>query len=162
MWAGEPITRIFVRAARPLCRKQLDGWYEEELTMAASTARKDINTEEFRTLLNTYKVQLTSLHNKQRSGTLGETSDSVNESAYSSTDTSENGDTGAILADLEREFPAEANISDTLKMIDAAIDRLNDGSYGIDEVTGELIPVARLRAIPWATMTVETAERVQE
>jgi DnaK suppressor protein len=130
--------------------------------MAGTLARSDINLEEFRKLLTTSKEQLTSLYNRQRAGTLGETTDSSNESAYSSTDASENGDTAAILADLEREFPAEANISETLKMIDDALDRLNDGTYGIDEVTGAHIPVARLRAIPWATMTVETAERVQE
>jgi DnaK suppressor protein len=130
--------------------------------VANTNARTDINIEEFRKLLTTYKTELTALHNKQRAGTLGETTDSTNESGYSSTDASENGDTGAILADLEREFPAEANINETLKMIDAAFERLSDGTYGLDEVTGAHIPVARLRAIPWATMTVETAERIQK
>jgi len=129
--------------------------------MAGNIARNDINTEEFRKLLNSTRAQLMSLHARQRAGTLGETTDTGNESAYSSTDTSENGDTAAILADLEREFPAEASINETLKLIDGALDRLNAGTYGLDEVTGEHIPVARLRAIPWATMTVETAERVQ-
>ena len=130
--------------------------------MSENIARKDINIEEFRKLLTGYKTQLTALHGKQRAGILGETSDSANESAYSTTDSSENGDTGAVLADLEREFPAEANVTETIEMIDAAMDRLNNGTYGLDEITGEHIPVARLRAIPWATMTVETAEHVQE
>lgn len=130
--------------------------------MAATATRTDINFEEFRKLLSAYKAQLTALHLKQRGGTLEEVGDTTNESGYSSTDASENGDTAAILADLEREFPAEANVSETLKLIDAALERVNDGSYGLDEVTGDHIPVARLRAIPWANMTVETAERVQQ
>ena len=129
--------------------------------MTASTKRTDLNFEEFRTLLNDNKTQLTALRQRQRASTLAELGDSSNESAYSSTDTSENGDTAAMLVDLEREFPAESNVVDTLKAIDEALDRLNNGQYGLDQVTGEPIPVARLRAIPWATMTVETAERVQ-
>ncbi len=128
--------------------------------MTTQIARTDLDLAEYRKLLDEYKVKLTALRQKQRSGALGEAADTINESAYSSTDNSENGDTAAILADLEREFPAEANVTDTLVQIGDALTRLNAGVYGLDEVTGEPIPKERLRAIPWATMTVETAERV--
>lgn len=128
--------------------------------MTRQIARTDLDLAEYRKLLNEYKVQLTALRQKQRIGALGEAADTENESAYSCTDNSENGDTAAILADLEREFPAEATVTETLVQIGDALTRLNDGVYGLDEVTGEPIPKERLRAIPWATMTVETAERV--
>ena len=129
--------------------------------MATHDARTDLDFDEFRTLLRSYQSQLNTLRQKQRTGTLGKVGDAGNESAYSTTDVSENGDTAAILADLDREFPAEENVIETLKEIDGAVDRLNAGAYGLDVVTGEPIPIARLRAIPWAAMTVETAERVQ-
>jgi len=46
-----------------------------------------------------------------------------------------------------------------LGKIDAAAQRIEDGSYGYCEVTGEEIGVRRLDARPIASMTVEAQER---
>ncbi len=46
-----------------------------------------------------------------------------------------------------------------LGKIDAAVQRIEDGSYGYCEVTGEEIGVRRLDARPIASMTVEAQER---
>ena len=43
--------------------------------------------------------------------------------------------------------------------IDAAIRRIKEGEYGYCQVTGEPISLARLRARPIATMTLEAQER---
>lgn len=43
--------------------------------------------------------------------------------------------------------------------IDAALARIDDGSYGYCEVTGDPIGIKRLEARPIATMTVEAQER---
>lgn len=43
--------------------------------------------------------------------------------------------------------------------IDAAIARIDDGSYGFCEETGEEIGLKRLEARPIATMTIEAQER---
>jgi DnaK suppressor protein len=43
--------------------------------------------------------------------------------------------------------------------IDAAIQRIEDGSYGYCEETGEPISVSRLEARPIATLSVEAQER---
>ena len=43
--------------------------------------------------------------------------------------------------------------------IDAALRRVKDGEYGYCQVTGEPISLARLRARPIATMTLEAQER---
>jgi RNA polymerase-binding transcription factor DksA len=51
----------------------------------------------------------------------------------------------AILESLERE----------LAEIEAALQRLDDGTYGIDEVTGEPISRERLEALPTARTDVE-------
>lgn len=45
-----------------------------------------------------------------------------------------------------------------LSKIDEAIGRIDDGSYGYCEETGDPIPVKRLIAYPKATMTVEAQE----
>lgn len=46
-----------------------------------------------------------------------------------------------------------------LAEIDAALDRLGQGEYGLCEITGEEIPVARLRANPLARYTLEAQEQ---
>ena len=45
-----------------------------------------------------------------------------------------------------------------IKKIDAALDRIKDGTFGYCEVTGDPIGVRRLMARPIATMTVEAQE----
>ena len=43
--------------------------------------------------------------------------------------------------------------------IDAALERLNDGTYGYCEETGEPISIKRLDARPIATLSIEAQER---
>ncbi len=41
-----------------------------------------------------------------------------------------------------------------LEQIERALRRLDRGTYGVSEVTGDPIPIARLEAVPWATTNV--------
>ncbi|AKU97946.1 C4-type zinc finger protein, DksA/TraR family [Labilithrix luteola] len=54
------------------------------------------------------------------------------------------------LARQERELLAE---------IEMALSKLDAGTYGVSELSGRPIPIARLRAIPWARLTTEEEER---
>ena len=40
--------------------------------------------------------------------------------------------------------------------LEAALARIQNKTYGIDRITGELIPKERLRAVPHATLSVES------
>ena len=40
----------------------------------------------------------------------------------------------------------------------AALVRINNKTYGIDRISGKLIPAERLRAVPHATLSVESKE----
>ncbi len=51
---------------------------------------------------------------------------------------------------------------DALYEVDAAIRRILDGSYGMCEQTGQPIPQARLRAIPWTRFAREVEERLEQ
>jgi DnaK suppressor protein len=42
-----------------------------------------------------------------------------------------------------------------LAQVNRALAKLADGSYGVSDITGEPIPLARLEALPWATTNVE-------
>ena len=46
-----------------------------------------------------------------------------------------------------------------IKKIDEALQRVNDGEYGYCEETGEEIGIARLKARPNATLSIEAQER---
>ncbi len=46
-----------------------------------------------------------------------------------------------------------------ISKIDAALKRIEDGTYGYCEETGEKIGLKRLEARPVATMTIEAQER---
>lgn len=50
---------------------------------------------------------------------------------------------------------------DALYEIEAALKRIEKGTYGICELTGKPIPKARLDAIPWARYTVEAQAQLE-
>ena len=43
--------------------------------------------------------------------------------------------------------------------VERALEKLDDGRYGISEESGEPIPLDRLEAVPWARRTAAEAER---
>ena len=45
-----------------------------------------------------------------------------------------------------------------IKGLEAALVRIQNKTYGIDRITGELIPKERLRAVPYATLSVASKE----
>ena len=49
-----------------------------------------------------------------------------------------------------------------LKKIDYALQKIEEGTYGICEVTGKPIPKQRLQVIPYAVVTVEAQERAEQ
>ncbi len=51
---------------------------------------------------------------------------------------------------------------DALHEVEAAINRIRAGTYGICEETGKPIPEARLRAVPWARYTRAVQERLEQ
>ena len=49
-----------------------------------------------------------------------------------------------------------------LKQINRALDKIEEGTYGVCDVSGEEIPKARLEAIPYATMTVASQQKFEK
>lgn len=48
-----------------------------------------------------------------------------------------------------------------LAQIENALERIRSGSYGVCEITGKPIPMARLRALPYATLCIEAQREVE-
>lgn len=51
---------------------------------------------------------------------------------------------------------------DVLRQIERAIEKLDEGTYGVCDISGEPIPLPRLEAIPYATMTVKSQEQLEK
>jgi len=49
-----------------------------------------------------------------------------------------------------------------LRQIDRALEKINEDTYGICDISGEEIPLKRLEAIPYATMTVKSQEKMEK
>lgn len=49
-----------------------------------------------------------------------------------------------------------------LRQVERALEKIDEGTYGICDVTGKEIPITRLEAIPYANMTVEAQEKLEK
>ena len=72
----------------------------------------------------------------------------------------ENADGGSLAFEMEMDLSIQQNAKELLEKVRHAQERMEKGLYGICEVTGKPIPVARLEALPYATTVVEAAGRV--
>lgn len=63
------------------------------------------------------------------------------------------------LADIEREARAQERNSQILRQIDAALQRIEDGSFGYCKLTGGEIGLKRLEALPFTALSIEAIQR---
>jgi len=67
-------------------------------------------------------------------------------------------DFGEMGRDLTEEGTARALAADQerlLAQVECALQRMDEGTYGLSEVSGRPIPLERLEALPWVTTTVD-------
>jgi len=65
---------------------------------------------------------------------------------------------GSMAFEYEKELSVDANTEDLLRKAEKALERLNEGSYGVCESCGAAIPIARLEVLPYTTVCVECAQ----
>jgi len=64
-------------------------------------------------------------------------------------------DLAAAMMDKEMDLSVEDEIEDLLAAVDHALQKMEDGTYGVCDMAGETIPSSRLELIPWAALCVE-------
>ena len=64
---------------------------------------------------------------------------------------------GSLAFELEKEFSLAFNAKDLLSKVVVALEKIEDGTYGTCADCGKPIPVARLDALPSATLCVACA-----
>jgi RNA polymerase-binding protein DksA len=123
--------------------------------MARKLAKSTINrlrgrlVEEERRLIEVIEE----LDREREQGRLSETSSEHNVDP-------DNADGGSLAFELQMDLSIEENAKTLLDKVRHALQRMDRGLYGICEVSGEPIPVARLEALPYATTRVEYADRL--
>jgi RNA polymerase-binding protein DksA len=113
-----------------------------------------IDTERFREALleerTRVEAAIQNLHD-ENPGTLAE--DAGEETAYDN----HLADTATETYDRELDYTLEENSEQILAEIDAALKRIEEGTYGICTNRGEEISEERLEALPWATLCIDCA-----
>jgi RNA polymerase-binding protein DksA len=111
-----------------------------------------VDTDRFREALleerRRVEAALQNLHD-ENSGTLSE--DAGEETAYDN----HLADTATETYDRELDYTLEENAEHLLAEIDAALKRIEDGTYGKCTNCGKQIPEERLEARPWATLCID-------
>jgi RNA polymerase-binding protein DksA len=69
------------------------------------------------------------------------------------------GDTATVTYDRELDYSLEENSETVLREIDAALARIDDGSYGTCEICGKPIGEERLEAMPWTRLCIDDARK---
>ena len=118
-----------------------------------------IDTDEFRKRLEDQRARLTHAVDFLEKENPGSMSDELGELAEGGTD-NHLGDTASVMYDRELDEGLEEGAQQTLSEIDAALKRIDDGTYGICEVCGKPIGAERLAAIPWARLCIDDQRRV--
>jgi RNA polymerase-binding protein DksA len=111
-----------------------------------------LDTDRFREALlderKRVEAAIQNLHD-ENPGTLSE--DSGEESAYDN----HLADTATETYDRELDYTLEENSEHVLAAIDAALKRIEDGTYGTCTNCGKQIAEERLEALPWATLCID-------
>ena len=76
----------------------------------------------------------------------------------SDVDPNDPADEATNLYDRDRDQAAIENFDRMLAKVSRALQKIADGTYGLSDIDGTPIPVARLEALPYANITVEQSE----
>lgn len=118
-----------------------------------------IDTAGYRKLLDEEKARLLHAVGFLQKENPGSISDELGELAEGGTD-NHLGDTATAMYDRELDEGLEDGVKETLVEIDAALQRIEDGTYGKCEGCGKPIGAERLSAIPWARLCIDDQRRV--
>jgi DnaK suppressor protein len=126
---------------------------DTEVTVMADSLTPEI-LEELRSALVRERDSL-----RQSLGQLGESERALG--ASQADETGEQADVASDLVEEEIDLALESAARSKLAEVDAALQRIADGTYGICANCGKPIPIERLRAIPWTTLCLDCSGKAE-
>ena len=118
---------------------------------------KKADLDYFRGLLLEWRRRLVGDLNHLEEGALRRSKDNA-----ATLDISNFADLGSDYFDQDFSIGLIENSEATVHEIDAALQRIEDHTYGTCEVSGGSIKKARLRAIPWARLCIDCQRKLEE
>lgn len=113
-----------------------------------------IDTDHFRTRLEEERARLTSAVDYLREENPGSLEEELGEISAGGVD-NHLGDTATATYDRELDEGLGEGAQQTLAAIDAALQRIEAGTYGTCEECGKQITAERLEALPWARLCID-------
>jgi DnaK suppressor protein len=113
-----------------------------------------IDTTEFRALLEEERTRIANAIQYLHEENPGNMEDELGEVGGRGTD-NHMGDMASVTFDRELDQGLEEGAQQTLGQIERALQKIDEGSYGICERCGRPIGEDRLRARPWATLCID-------
>lgn len=117
-------------------------------------ALKKSEIEEFKKRLEELRAQLTQ--------TLGKVSEDVKSKEEPKGYSQHQADEGTDDFDKTISIEISGKEQLILRRIERALEKIEEGTYGVCDVSGEEIPIKRLEAVPYATMTVQAQEKYEK
>jgi DnaK suppressor protein len=112
-----------------------------------------IDTDRFRDALRTERERVNAALENLRNENPGTIEDETGDE----TQDQHLGDTATAMHDREVDYTLTDNEEQLLARIDAALERIEDGSYGVCTNCGKPIAEDRLEARPWADLCIDCA-----
>ena len=120
-----------------------------------------ISTDHFREALLEERARIEQAREQLQNDHPGSLTDETGDLATSSWD-EHLGDAATETHDREVDYGLEENADQVLGEIDAALKRIDAGTYGTCEVCGRPIGEGRLEARPWATLCIDDQRRREQ
>lgn len=117
-------------------------------------ALKQTEIDKFKKILEEMQTQLT----KSVQGSTKQVQTPDENSAYSQ----HQADQGTDDFDKTIKLELTSHDYDVLRLIERALEKISENTYGICDITGKEIPKKRLEAMPYAIMTVEAQSQVEK
>jgi RNA polymerase-binding protein DksA len=114
-----------------------------------------VDVDRFRRQLEVERARVVSALDNLRRENSGSMEDEVDESSVGN----HMADTATVTVDREMDYSLEENEERVLAAIDAALARIEHGTYGRCERCGKEIEADRLEAIPYATLCIDDKRR---
>lgn len=153
--AASPATKAKTKPVTGIAKNNTDAPPKAKPNRAGKTVpqqRTDLDIDHFRSLLIEERLRMEDELEQVRNRTTDMENGLPEEGESGDEDTA---DLASAMMDKEMDLSVEDDLEDVLTQVDRAFQKIEEGTYGICDVSGEPIPKSRLELIPFAILTVE-------
>lgn len=116
----------------------------------------DEELEEFRLLINEKLAKATKEYDELRSGLMNDPNYDAEDTTRTFNNVMDESSSNLSRSEARQLMQRQIQFIEKLR---AALNRIDNKTYGICRVTGKLIPKERLRAVPHATLSIEAKQK---